>query len=151
MIAPLFYDELEYRIVKDGDATARYLINRHYSRIKHGNRNSAQFCAAGENLVILGVHGDWLFIWRKAKYRRDKQQGVECFAFRNESSALSSRIIILCETIAESVWGAQRFFTYVDPSEVQSTNPGYCYQKAGYTLSPTPTKRGLRLLYKEPV
>lgn len=146
MIMPLFDFGPSYRIVKDGDAAARALMNRHYSR---GNKNSAQFCASGQNLVLLGIHGDWVFIWRNAKYRRDNQTGIECFAFRNESPRQSSEIILECEGAATSHFGAQRMFTYVNPNRIRSSNPGYCFQRAGWELTPHISTKGLRLLVKE--
>lgn len=149
MISPLFYDDLEYRLVKDGDPAALELVNRHYSRQWLGNLNSRQFVGAGVPMVILGVHADWLFVWRFARYRADLETGVECAIFRNESPELSSRLILLCESVWDQHHGPTRKFTYVHPEKIRSTNPGCCFQKAGWTRRDNPSSRGLVCWFKE--
>jgi hypothetical protein len=42
---------------------------------------------------------------------------------------------------------AKGIITYVDQSKVLSTNPGYCFKKAGFRDIGRSKKRGLLLLY----
>ena len=113
----------------DGDGFARLLADRHYSRKSPGAR---YFCGPGEKLVLVDANYTALFVWRMARYRRDGQESVECAIFRNESPVLSSELIIEAMEIARQKWPGQRFFTYVAPEKIRSTNPGYCFLKAGW-------------------
>lgn len=45
---------------------------------------------------------------------------------------MSSEIILEAEKIVLEAWGPARLYTYVDASQVRSSNPGYCYLKAGW-------------------
>lgn len=64
--------------------------------------------------------------------------------FRNESEVLSSKLIL--EAIAATRWfytnnenwncdpePKEGLITFVDSSEVKSSNPGFCYKKAGFS------------------
>lgn len=116
-------------ITKDGDSFARQLADRHYSRKKKG---AALFCGPGEHLVLVTPDYRALFVWRKSVYRKDGQTGVECTLFRNEGPILSSTLILEAEKFARQKWPGERLFTYVWDAKVKSTNPGCCFQKAGW-------------------
>jgi hypothetical protein len=119
---------------RDGDAIARLIFDRHYSRLHYADgRNPKLFVGPGEKLVMLTDQADALWVWRKF-ISDDGQQGVNCAIFRNESPILSSELILDAEEIAWKRWPGQRLFTYIDPRKVKSTNPGYCYKKAGWCL-----------------
>ena len=63
----------------------------------------------------------------------DRQEGVCCSVFRNESPALSSELIREADALADERWPQEaRHYTYVAPQRVRSTNPGYCFQQAGW-------------------
>lgn len=147
--APLFYDDLPYRAVNDGDAGARALVNRHYSRRWRGKVGADRFIGPGRKLVLMGVDGDWLYIFRQSLLRLDGQTGVECLLFRNEGNLTSSDIILLADAAWDRIHGPTRKYTYVNPKLVKSTNPGYCFLKAGYKRHPGRSTRGLILLSKE--
>jgi hypothetical protein len=147
VIEPL--TQCSYLVVRDGDPTACKLADRHYSREKNNNRGYPRFIGPGRRLALLGREGDWLFAWRISKFRMDGQVGVECTIFRNESSRLSSSIIIECELVADATFGPLRKYTYVRPSAIRSTNPGYCFQLAGWTKCGR-SASGLVLLEKVP-
>jgi len=124
----------EYWIpTKDGDARARWLFERHYSHYLYGNgRQSKLFVGPGEKLVLLSPKCDALFVWRKFR-SANGQEGVNCAVFRNESNVLSSLLIIDAERIASIKWPTEhRFYTYVNPSAVRSSNPGCCFKCAGW-------------------
>lgn len=118
--------------VKDGDARARALYRRHYSRhIYRDGRNPAQFVGPGEHIVLLTPECDALFIWRKFK-DGSGQQGVNCACFRNEGPRLSSQLIVEACDIAWRRWPGERLYTYVNASAIASPNPGYCFKVAGW-------------------
>jgi hypothetical protein len=111
------------------DCEMANFADRHYSRRKKGSR---QFVGNGSDITLRSPSGDILFVWLKQKYRRDGQQGFNCSKFRNESREESSGLILAAEQKVVHLWGPGRAFTYVDPKEVKSPNPGYCFKKAGW-------------------
>lgn len=115
------------------DPEMSMLADRHYSRRTIGAR---QFCYSGRKLVLRDTAGDVLFVWMwpDDSMRMDGQTGYNCAIFRNESKRRSSEIILEAERHAVEKWGANRFYTYVDPHRIKSPNPGYCFKIAGYKL-----------------
>lgn len=142
--------------VRDGDARAFALYKRHYTyrayadgrRQDWSNPNRMLFVGPGEKLVLMTVGCDALFVWRKF-ISDDNQEGVNCAVFRNESDALSSELILEAEQHAWRRWPGARLYTYVKPSAIRSTNPGYCYLRAGWRRCGK-SKRGLIILEKRP-
>ena len=125
--------------VKDGDPRAFALMRRHYSyqdykdnrRRDLSYRNRCLFVGPGEKMVLMTPDCKALFVWRK--FQDDSgQEGVSCAAFRNEGKRLSSELIQEAVELAWLRWPGERLYTYVDPRKIQSSNPGYCYQKAGW-------------------
>ena len=117
---------------KDGDLAARGIFNRHYSRhwYKDGRRRKL-FIGPGEKMVLVLSDYSALFVWRKF-ISGDGQEGINCAIFRNESEYLSSELILEAEELAIRRWGKQRLYTYVNSKKINSSNPGYCFQKAGW-------------------
>lgn len=62
----------------------------------------------------------------------DKQEGLCCAVFRNESAVQSSALIREADDLADAKWGPLRHWTYVWDAKVRSTNPGYCFIMAGW-------------------
>lgn len=119
--------------VKDGNDTARGIFDRHYSRhFYQDGRKPKLFVGPGQKMVLLSHNHDALFVWRKF-ISADGQQGVNCSIFRNESKNLSSEMILEAEYLASIRWPNERFFTYVAPTKVKSTNAGFCFLKAGWS------------------
>jgi hypothetical protein len=138
--------------VRDGDLRALALYLRHYSAKKSraiytmppvGNR--ARFVGNGEHMVLLTRDCRALFAWRFQRYRKDAQTGVECTVFRKEGAGQASAMISEAVSLAWRKWPGQRLFTFVDPAEVASTNPGYCFKVAGFRFCGR-TRRGLHVL-----
>jgi hypothetical protein len=131
------------------DDECRQLADRHYSRRTIGTR---QFLYAGRKLVLRDWAGTILFgwMWPFDHLRMDDQTGYNCAIFRNESSRLASEIILEAERMAFLKWGPNRVYTYVDPRKVKSSNPGYCFIKAGWQKIGL-SARGLVLFGKEHV
>lgn len=121
--------------VHDGDPTALSLIEQHYSFHRYGDgRPRTRFVGPGERMVLVTPDASALFIWRKPKFPgRDRQQGVNCTAFRNEGSQQSSELIRAADELAWRRWPEQRHYTYVNPRKIRSTNPGYCFLQAGWS------------------
>lgn len=140
--------------VKDGDPRAAAIYRRHYScyqykdnrRSQHGYRNRFLIIGPGEKMLLMTVGCDALFAWRKF-IDASGQQGVCCSVFRNESSILSSTLILEAEQHAWSRWPGARLYTYVKTAAIRSTNPGYCYKCAGWSECGR-TKSGLVILEK---
>ena len=142
---------LYWTIIKDGNPTGRAMANRHYSaRHYKDGRKVRLFIGPGEKLALLTPDKKALFAWRKCKYPgADGQTGVNCTIFRNEGPLLSSELILEAEQFAWEKWPGSRLYTYVDPTKILSTNPGYCFIKAGWIKNGL-SKKGLIILEKLP-
>src|SRR3990172_7654561 len=97
-------------------------------------------------MLLLTLNCDALFAWRKF-IDMSGQVGINCSVFRNESPILSSTLILEAERHAWARWPGQRLYTYVKAAAIRSTNPGYCYQIAGWSKCGK-TKSGLLILEK---
>lgn len=118
--------------VKDGDPTGLALFHRHYSyRPYKDGRKPKLFVGPGEKMVLLTPCARALFVWRKF-ISGDGQQGINCAVFRNEGAGLASELIAAAMDRAWGRWPGERLFTYVNGRKVRSTNPGYCFQRAGW-------------------
>ena len=144
--------------VRDGDPRAMTLYLRHYSARKARGKQprtwvrdrQARFMGSGEHMVLLSPDCSALFAWRVQRYRQDGQHGVECTIFRNEGAQSSSALIDEACALAWARWPGQRLFTFVNPHAIVSSNPGYCFLKAGWVRLPGATRKGLRLLERVP-
>ena len=147
-IIPLFDDT--WIRVRDGNPTAWALFQRHYSKYHYKDgRRSNRFVGPGERIVLITQDGKAMFVWRK--FIDDSgQTGVNCAVFRNEGPILSSKLILMAEEIAWERWKGERLYTYVDQSQVSSSNPGYCFKMAGWKVCGRTKKRNLLILEKYP-
>jgi hypothetical protein len=128
------------------DDAMRQLADRHYNRQTPG---SPKFAPNGTKIILRDAAGDVLWTWIKIVLERwDGQTGYYCQAFRNESARLSSDIILEAEQHAAEIWGPGRMFTYIDPAEIKSSNPGFCYLMAGWHPHGWSKRRHRRLLVK---
>lgn len=128
-------------LTRDGDPQAVELFARHYS-CRHPERkflggNQSRFAGQGRPIVLIGVDGRSLFVWRKEEWRLDQQDGVCCAVFRNEGQVLSSVLIREAMRIAWARWPAERLFTFVDAEKTakrrgQRHEPGWCFLCAGW-------------------
>lgn len=142
----LFATQDHWTQVRDGNATARGLFDRHYSRYHYKDgRKPALFVGPGEKIVLITPCARAMLVWRKF-ISMDKQQGVNCSVFRNEGAGLSSDLLQSAMKIAWKRWPSERLYTYVDPSKVLSTNPGYCFKRAGWTICGVTKIRRLLIL-----
>jgi hypothetical protein len=130
--------------VWDGNATAAGIYDRHYSR-NPASRGDPRFAGPGEKMVLLTPCVRALFVWRKF-ISKDQQEGVNCAIFRNEGAGLSSGLILEAMELGWQRWPGERFYTYVNPRRVRSTNPGYCFKQAGWRLCGVTRTRKLLVL-----
>ncbi len=139
-----------WRLTRDGDPAGLALHRRHYSRRRYADgRDPALFVGPGEKIVLLSHDDDALFVWRRF-IDASGQEGVNCAIFRNESGHLASAMILDAETWAWDRWPGERLYTYVNPARIRSTNPGYCFKRAGWrTVGQTRGRRPLVILAKE--
>ncbi len=134
---------------KDGNEHARALFHRHYSyRPYKDGREPKLFCGPGEKMVLLTKDADALFVWRKFKCA-DGNEGINCAVFRNESKHLASSLILEAEEAAWTRWKPQRLFTYVKARAIKSSNPGYCFIKAGWSRCGVTKWNKLTILEKQ--
>lgn len=137
-----------WRLSKDGDPTGFTLYRRHYSAKKNPRPKQRQFVGPGQKMVLIGADSLALFAWRK--FIDDSgQRGVNCAVFRNESPHRSSDLISEAMGFAWARWPGERLYTTVNPREIRSTNPGFCFVKAGWRKCGT-TKGGLLILEATP-
>lgn len=134
--------------VRKGNRTALAIFDRHYTSRRQHVRRVAQFMGPGETMVLLTPCARALFAWRKS-IRDDGQQGVNCAVFRNEGAGLSSDLICAADELAWRRWPGERHFTYVDPTEIRGTNPGFCFLAAAWRRCGH-SKEGLRILERLP-
>lgn len=138
--------------VKDGDPAGLELFNRHYSKYHYKDgRKPTRFVGPGERIVLVTMDGKALFVWRKF-IDKSGQKGVNCAVFRSEykkeDRVRASGLILLAERYAHERWPNERLYTYVNPSKIQSPNPGYCFLKAGWEKCGMTKKRNLIILQK---
>lgn len=130
--------------IKDGDPRGRAMLNRHYSARHYRYKRPRLFIGPGEKMVLMTPLSNALFVWRKF-ISGDGQTGVNCAVFRNESQILSSELIKEAVELAQERWPRERLYTYINPKRIRSTNPGYCFKQAGWTLCGN-TKGGLLIM-----
>lgn len=146
----MIYPDQHWYAVKDGNAVARSIFNRHYSRYFYKDgRKPKLFVGPGEKMVLITTDGSALFVWRKF-ISADNQQGVNCAIFRNEGEILSSKLILEAEQLAWGKWPGERLYTYVNPKKIKSSNAGYCFQMAGWKICGVTSARKLIILEKYP-
>ena len=137
---------------KDGDVGCLSLYEQHYSAYRYRDgRTRKLFVGPGDKFVLRTECGRAFFVWRKFRddcidqRTGDRQAGVNCAAFRNEGTYLSSDLIREADAIADVCWTDSRHYTYVNPKRVRSSNPGFCFLKAGWRRCGM-TKSGLLVL-----
>lgn len=147
--------------IADGDPRASAIFSRHYSRFVYGdnrrkntmNRNRHLIMGPGEYMLLLGCDGRAIFGWRKF-IDKSGNTGVNCAVFRNEGALNgqlpSSQLILWAEELAWQRWPNERLYTFVNPRQVASVNPGYCFKMAGWSTCGRTQTRRLLVLEKLP-
>jgi len=143
-------------LTKDGDLDCLAMYERHYSAYEYRDgRERVLFIGPGEKWVFRTENADAVWVWRRFiddcvdQRTGERQQGVNCAVFRNESAHRSSDLIRQADSIADCLWADSRHYTYVDSQKVRSANPGFCFLMAGWRKCGM-TKSGLIVLERLP-
>lgn len=135
-------------LTKDGDKSCLALYERHYSaRHYKDGRTRKLFVGPGEAIILRTSSCDAFFIWRKFidgcidQRTKERQQGINCAAFRNEGTICSSDLIRQADAIADACWPDRRHYTYVSEAKVRGGLPGSCFLFAGWKYVRTGGKR----------
>ena len=126
--------------IRDGDPRLIGLYRRHYSRRNLSPRIRLAI-GPGRKLALMTPEQDAAFAFRK--FQSDGVERTECTMFRNEGRRLLSDLIDEATDRARRYLEADTIYTFIDPSKVQSPNPGYCFKVAGYVATGRVTSRGL--------
>ena len=130
-------ERMIWQVAHRADPRCVALADRHYSRQKVG---SPQFVPPGRCLVLYTQtptgEAVWVTSWPFAEYVKHAWAGAwVCSIFRNERAALSSDLITGAIAATRFHYGeppALGCITFVKPDAVRSTNPGFCFRKAGF-------------------
>lgn len=131
------------------------LADRHYSRRKIG---SPQFMPPGQRFVLIAPGAVWGW-WRPHPKSGIKAMngldGWTCVIFRNESQVRSSLLVLEAENElvrycneTGANCGPSGMLTYVWDAKIKSSNPGYCYKKAGWRAIGRSADKRKTLLHK---
>jgi hypothetical protein len=131
----------------------RVLADGHYSRRKRG---SPQFMPPGQTIVLVSRDACAVFGWWRPHpaYGLQALNGLDgwtCSIFRNIGGGWSSELIIEAEralVLSGHGCGKDGMLTYVKIDAVRSSNPGYCFQVAGWRKIGWSADRKKRLLQK---
>lgn len=126
-----------WRLSHRAEPCAVALADRHYSRQKPG---TPQFVPPGRCMVLYaendGGRAVWVTSWPFAQFVKHAWAGAwVCSIFRNEGVGLSSMLIGQAVAASRAFFGpppALGIITFVQPKSIRSTNPGSCYQHAGW-------------------
>lgn len=126
---------MRWRISHRADPIAVDIADRHYNRQKPG---TPQFVPPGRCLVFLTFDNMalWVTSWPFAEYVKHDWPGAWVNSlFRNEGATVSSELILDAIAATRHFWKPPELgmITFIDSGKVKSTNPGYCYQQAGFT------------------
>jgi hypothetical protein len=109
----------------------------------------------GQTLVLLNFNATAVFGWWRPHpdsgiRAMNNLDGWTCTIFRNESNWLSSCLILDAEIelLARYGCGPDGMLTYVWDSKVISSNPGYCFKRAGWRAIGRSADRRKTLLQK---
>lgn len=129
----------DWWLTKDGDRACLALYERHYSAHRYRDgRVRRLFAGPGDKVVLRSEGGDAFFVWRRFVddcidvRTGERQQGINCAAFRNEGACSSSDLIRQADAVADCLWSDRRHYTYVDPKGIRSGLPGRCFLAAGW-------------------
>lgn len=138
----------EWLPVATSDYRLRALRDRHYAG-GVGGRTVGQ---PGRRIAFVTFEGDagWVSHWPDPKYVTHAfGDAFTCTLFRKEFDGLASFMIEDAIRLTEARWGAPPsggWLTFVDPDEVESPNPGYCFKRAGFVSAGFTKDRGLIVL-----
>lgn len=130
----------------DQTAAIRHLAARHYSHPDREPCDPRPILPPGQKMTLMTQWGDAGVGFVYQRHRLDGEVGVYLSFFRNEGDVLSSRLLVEALVVAWRLrWPCASFFTFVDPTQVRSTNPGYCFKQAGWDYAGRTKSRNLMI------
>ena len=110
------------------------IADRHYNRQKIG---TPQFVPPGRCKVFITPDHTalWVTSWPFVEYTKHEWAGAWVNTlFRNEGNGLSSKLILDAISATKYFWEPPEkgIITFVNSKKIRSSNPGYCYLKAGF-------------------
>ncbi len=138
----------EWLPVSVSDWRLRGLRDRHYAG-GVGGRTVGQ---PGRRLAFVTFEGTagWVSHWPDPQYvDHDYGDAYSCTLFRKECPGLASEMILDAMRRTEDKWGSPPdagWLTFVNPREVASPNPGYCFKRAGFVEVGRTKQNGLVVL-----
>lgn len=125
---------MNWRLSHRFDPQAVKIADRHYSRQKPG---TPQFVPPGRNKVFVTVDGGavWVTLWQYPEVTDHAWPGAwNNQFFHRDYGELASTLILEAIAATRSYWEPpiEGLITMIDPPKIRSTNPGYCYQMAGF-------------------
>jgi hypothetical protein len=127
-------NESPWRLSWRADPVLARMADRHYPRVHVG---ADQFVPPGRCLVLKTFDGSagWVTSW--PMLRRDDLAGVWINTFFRVESGdwTASELIRWAVAHTRWTWPAvpeRGMFTFIDPSQIKSTIPGYCYRRAKF-------------------
>lgn len=127
---------VRWRLSHRFDSDALPLADAHYNRQKPG---TPQFMPPGRCLVLLAGEGPnalWGTSWPFAQFTKHRWAGAwVCSIFRNQGAGLSSELVLEAVAVTRYRWPEVPplgMVTFVNPSQVKSVIPGYCFIVAGF-------------------
>lgn len=124
----------EWLPVKTSDYRLRALRDRHYA----GGVGGATVGQPGRRIAFVTFEGTagWVSHWPKPEFIDHAfGEAFVCTLFRKECPGVASAMIEAAIALTEARWGsppAGGWLTFIDPDEVASPNPGYCFKCAGF-------------------
>lgn len=116
-------------LTRDGDPVLVALYHAHYSSHASGGQLRLVL-GPGEKLAAILPGGLGGIGFRYGYFRGEKL--VYLAFFSNHSAHRSSDLVRAACALAWRRWPGQEIVTLVDPFAVRSSNPGYCFQCAGF-------------------
>jgi site-specific DNA-cytosine methylase len=121
-----------WEIVGRSDPLVCQMADRHYPRRVRG---CGQVGGPGRILVLRSLDYRAAWITQHTYYPDDGLDAWRCTMFRNEGPVLSSTLVSAAMDLTAQRWETMPqdgWLTYVDSAKIRSTNPGYCFQVAGW-------------------
>jgi hypothetical protein len=119
---------------------ANALFDRHYSR-RPTSIGCGNVAGPVRHLVLVAEDETAVWITSWPEFNADGLDVWRCSVFRNEGKGRSSDLIRTAMQVTACAWedrptAPAGWATFVDRRRVRSTNPGYCFQKAGWWVDP---------------
>jgi hypothetical protein len=140
-----------WRKVEQDHRGAAALADRHYSR-RESSVGSPRCLPPGQQILLVNAECSAVFGWWRPHPRTGIRpahglDGWTCSIFRNEGRELSSALILDAERWLDGYsCGPAGLLTWVWPGRLRSSNPGWCFQCAGWRRTDRRTVDGEKLL-----